>query len=1155
LLPSAAAPLLLLAAVAASPSPSGPTFSGTVRFQGRPAPQASVWLVGSPDEGWQPELAASRADDQGRFTLPIKSGARWVVARNAGGRLGWLMLHSWEDIAWEPALRVELFETGEARGKLLGPDGKPLHGRVRVAYLLPPAGSPPERANDWLGPPAAFAPEWETDLVDDGGFVLRSVPLRSKVGAVLEGAGYKDLRVQWDQQQPLDLRLAKPGTVRLRFTGAADPKQLAGLSFTLRRKTDSGQDLSNGIAVWGPVKAGPDPTLRLDGLYPGAYELEPSWESGVPLAVRAPASFQVKAGQETEVAVAVQPQAHVEGRVIDRATGKGIPGVGMYLNAPGERGASTLLGWMKTDEAGRFRAYVQPGKVGFSLSRVPAGHLAPREAPQETHTVAAGASATFTPVALGPAVPVEGVVQDGEGRPIAGVRIVCAHQQPFGFDDEPVYTDRAGRFTLRNLGPKDFTALRARTAAAVTDGAVAVDVAHLQGPVKLVLSEANVFRLRGRVLDNVGRPVADAAVQLEWQYRGAGRAAAYGFGARLGTYRTDADGRFETQALWPGDQYTVQVSAPGYGRAESAQVSDKAGKRHDLGTITLPRTAVTVAGVVVDRAGKPVAGATVFNQGDGPAPVQTTTDAAGRFKLQGLYDGPVCVFVRRPGYRFTLARASAGDASVTVRLLKAGELPPAAEQPDPRPPEYVAAERKLTRHLLERLWALPRSVTGGYERTVFQAMAGVDLARAKQWLAEEAKRDPAAAGPNSRMSRTLRAAEADKAAADDPDEALALLAPLPADSAYEALLRLARRYEKDDPAKARRFVEEAVVKARALPLPDRAWSLAQAGDLAVRLGQRASGRKLLTEAADLADHFGTEQTQGSARGRVATLLAPYDLARSRALIRGFTDTSNWNYWHAEVAVRRAPADLPGALALLDELRPDNSFIRDESRLRIAYRLAEKDPAEAVKQAEAVSDMGYRATALSGVAALIARREPARALIDRTLGLYLDRPEQFMSWSNFGGRTTFAAWTAYDARLAGYPDMASVVARVLATRPTTAQGFASPREVTDTLLQAAMPLSFCDPVTARRLVEQALPGNRLASDDGDRRTLLFAVALADPERAVGLVDHLIDQARKSKEGVSGTSLIELMLTLTAATEQLRARELGTWIHSLKPRGED
>jgi hypothetical protein len=562
----------------------------------------------------------------------------------------------------------------------------------------------------------------------------------------------------------------------------------------------------------------------------------------------------------------------------------------------------------------------------------------------------------------------------------------------------------------------------------------------------------------------------------------------------------------------------------------------------------------------VDGTGQPVAGAKVFNEGDAPGLLQTTTDTAGRFKLEGLFEGPVYVFARKSGCRFSVVYTRSGDSAVKIRMLKAGEPVPAAEQPNPRPPAYVAAEKKLSRHLLERLWGLPRHVTDGYEIQVLEAMAGIDLAQAKKWLAKETKREPSKS--HERMSRAIRVAEAEKAADDDPDEAITLLSSLPPQPAFEVLLPLAERFAKDDPGKAARFAEEAVVRARAVKLPERASALAQAGDLVVRLGQPTAGRKLLTEAADLAEHFGTERMQGFARAKVAELLAPVDLARSRSLLKGFTDGENdinGKYRLARVAVKLASTDLHQALAILERIPPGNTFVRPESRLKIAYLLAEKDPAEAVKQAEAIAYPSSRATALSGIAALVGHRDPylARSLIDRVLDVYLDRPEDFRSGMYTGGRTREAAWTAYHAQLAGYPDMASVVARVLACRPTTQYGYYTPEGVANTLQRTAIPLSFTDPITARKLVEQALREYKPSHNNRARsRQALFAAALADPERAMRLIDEVIDETLKSKDGLRGTSLVELMLTLAAPSEQLRVRQLNVWIgQSWTPGTED
>src|SRR5581483_11139902 len=77
-----------------------------------------------------------------------------------------------------------------------------------------------------------------------------------------------------------------------------------------------------------------------------------------------------------------------------------------------------------------------------------------------------------------------------------------------------------------------------------------------------------------------------------------------------------------------------------------------------------PRT-FAVTGTVTDRTGKPVAGATVFNNADGPRPTQAITDAAGRFTLNGLYQGPAYVAVKVKDFRLATVLAEAGGPAVS----------------------------------------------------------------------------------------------------------------------------------------------------------------------------------------------------------------------------------------------------------------------------------------------------------------------------------------------------------------------------------------------------------------------------------------------------------------------------------------------------------
>ena len=72
----------------------------------------------------------------------------------------------------------------------------------------------------------------------------------------------------------------------------------------------------------------------------------------------------------------------------------------------------------------------------------------------------------------------------------------------------------------------------------------------------------------------------------------------------------------------------------------------------------------TIRGRVVDRQGKPVLGAAVFQSGDGPERTTATTDADGHFSLGGFRQIPVFVFVRGDGFRFHGQLIGADDVVV-----------------------------------------------------------------------------------------------------------------------------------------------------------------------------------------------------------------------------------------------------------------------------------------------------------------------------------------------------------------------------------------------------------------------------------------------------------------------------------------------------------
>jgi hypothetical protein len=992
--------LLLAATPILADSPAGPglTFSGTVRHHGRPVAGATVWLMQAfaLDERPGP-TPQTTTDAQGRFALTYPPGEhgrqRCVVARDAQGCLGWLEFYWDAELHLEPALRVELSDVGDARGRLTDAAGAPLP-RVPVQALSLNLARASDESGRAFNLPPALANEYATVAGDDGSFVLRGVLVGGSVGAKVTVPGHGgNINVVWDQDRPCELRLERAGTVRVRFDGATDLKQLAGFKLHLYRQPGSNDPVR--LYASQEATAGADRELVIADVCPGRYQLVPRLTPGVPYIPEQPPEFDVQSGTVTDVLVPLSRAAHVRGRVIDRKTGRGIAGVNVGVTAPTGRGYHAVHSWTTTDAEGRYGSYGRPGEVGVSVMQpLPPDHVPPTGDAAPPVRLAAGADHTFPDLILEPTATAAGEVVDGAGRPLAGVAVRTAHDVALPSVLTPTLTDATGHFTLRHLDPADFTMLWARTATAVTERPVQLEPAKQQGPVKLVLTEAAAFRLRGQIVDATRKPVADAAVRVEWRYPGVGKHSRMGYGDYLGTYRTDADGRFETLALWPGDQYRVHVTADGFGPAESGLVRGEAGKTHDIGAVALQRTGAVVAGRIVDAAGKPLAGVKVFNDGDASRPLATTTDAAGRFRLEGFFDGPVYVFARRDGYRFTPFRTTADGPAITITMPSA-DAPPPAEQPIARPPDHEAAERKLTRHLLERLWSLPRSVTGGFEGRVLEGMARVDLEQARRWLADERRNAAPGAKVNENWApnRYVRIAEAERAADDDADDALAQLGPLAPTHAVPVLLRLAERFRATDAPKALRFAEEAVPRARAIDIPDRLWMLAEANDLLAHLGRPAEGRKLLFETADAADKVGGERMHGYARGRVAVSVAKYDPDRAKALIQPIAAEHERSRWTANVAVRLAEHDTDGALALVKELQSDRSFIIPRTHMRIAARLAERDPAAAAKLAGEITEPVHRAAALVAVAVRVGRRDPAlaRSLTDRCFDKYLDRP--------------------------------------------------------------------------------------------------------------------------------------------------------------------
>ncbi len=293
---------------------------------------------------------------------------------------------------------------------------------------------------------------------------------------------------------------------------------------------------------------------------------------------------------------------------------------------------------------------------------------------------------------------------------------------------------------------------------------------------------------------------------------------------------------------------------------------------------------------------------------------------------------------------------------------------------------------------------------------------------------------------------------------------------------------LADRFAASDPKKALIFATEAVVQARGLAQPDRTIALARSGAVLVKLGRADAGRKLIDDAARDAAQLPPLNWSGNCRGQTARIVASFDADLALTIIEPFKaqDSNRWHALAADIAVAIARTITPQASALLDTVG-GTGFDHERARTAVAYQIGRDRPDEAIAFIQGMkrphlSSTIFQAEAFGWLAVALAPRDKQRActLIDRALAMMVDERDRFgqSAWS--GGEMAGAAHVAACARRIGYPDMESVIMRVLAARPPQCNGRGASGDATSfvrSVAISAVPLALLDPGAARTVLEQ------------------------------------------------------------------------------------
>jgi len=181
--------------------------------------------------------------------------------------------------------------------------------------------------------------------------------------------------------------------------------------------------------------------------------------------------------------------------------------------------------------------------------------------------------------------------------------------------------------------------------------------------------------LNGKVVDGDGKGIKEARVVItkfqtsDWS------------GCYPSWLKTDAEGRFEIRVLPQGYDYVLSANKIHYLVGQTEVRSENVRDNHIDGiSIVLPRGNFSVSGVVVDAKGKPVPNVWVYCTGKGQAGINSRTDADGRFKADGIFEGQVEVIANVKGddgrWLSGGIDTTAGATDVRVVLGTGGAPPP-----------------------------------------------------------------------------------------------------------------------------------------------------------------------------------------------------------------------------------------------------------------------------------------------------------------------------------------------------------------------------------------------------------------------------------------------------------------------------------------------
>jgi hypothetical protein len=209
-----------------------------------------------------------------------------------------------------------------------------------------------------------------------------------------------------------------------------------------------------------------------------------------------------------------QTTGSVEGAVVDRVTGAGIPDASVTFYIRTQQGA---IYESKTDASGEFRIFgMKPGSYEVRFEKD--GYRPGNKIPEQPYILGENPSPVRIRLEMTRMVTLSGRVVDADGNPMTQgqVKIVDGITVPVAPD---------GTFMMKDLAPGSYALAAVPRAAPADEGARVPVITYAPGRIavhgdadvsgiEIRLETAEVYRVSGFVLDETGNPKGGAEIQL-----------------------------------------------------------------------------------------------------------------------------------------------------------------------------------------------------------------------------------------------------------------------------------------------------------------------------------------------------------------------------------------------------------------------------------------------------------------------------------------------------------------------------------------------------------------------------------------------------------------------------------------------------------------